>query len=69
MFDLDLSSNLIEFDIGQGGTLMLETLIIALLVLWLLGVITGTAGNFIHFLLVVGFVMFVVRLFSGRRAF
>lgn len=48
---------------------MLEGLIILLLVLWLLGVITGTAGNFIHFLLVVGFFMFVVRLFSGRRAY
>ena len=48
---------------------MLETLIIFLLVLWLLGLFTGTAGSFIHFLLVVALIMFVVRLFSGRKAF
>lgn len=48
---------------------MLETLIILLLVLWLFGMITGMAGQFIHFLLAVAFLMFVVRLFSGRRAF
>lgn len=48
---------------------MLETLIIALLVLWLIGVMTGTAGQFIHFLLAVAFLMFVVRLFSDRRVF
>ncbi len=48
---------------------MLETLIIVLLVLWLLGVVTSTAGSFIHFLLVVALVMFVIRLFSGRKAF
>jgi hypothetical protein len=52
-----------------GGEFMLETLIIVLLVLWLLGIVTGTAGQFIHFLLAVAFLIFVVRLFSGRRAF
>jgi len=47
---------------------MLETLAIILMVLWLLGVVSGyTLGNFIHVLLVVAVVLFLVRLISGRR--
>jgi len=47
---------------------MLETLAIILLVLWLLGVVSGyTLGNFIYVLLVVAAVLFLVRLISGRR--
>jgi hypothetical protein len=53
----------------EGGENMLEALIILLLVLWLIGLFTGLAGNVIHFLLVIALVMFVVRLFSGRKAF
>lgn len=47
---------------------MLETLAIVLIVLWLLGVVSGyTLGNFIYILLVVAIVLFLVRLVSGRR--
>ena len=42
---------------------MLETIAIILLVLWLLGVISGyTLGNFIYVLLVIAVVLFAVRL-------
>jgi low affinity Fe/Cu permease len=47
---------------------MLETLAIILIVLWLLGVVSGyTLGNFIYVLLVVAIVLFLVRLIQGRR--
>ena len=46
---------------------MLETIAIILLVLWLLGLITGTTlGGFIYVLLVVAVVLFIIRLM--RRA-
>ena len=47
---------------------MLETIAIILIVLWLLGVVSGyTMGNFIYVLLVIALVLFVVGLVSGRR--
>ncbi len=47
---------------------MLETIAIILLVLWLLGVVSGyTLGNFIYVLLVIAIILFLVRLVSGRR--
>jgi hypothetical protein len=47
---------------------MLETIAIILLVLWLLGLVSGTTlGGFIYVLLVVAIVLFLVRLLSGRR--
>ena len=47
---------------------MLETIAIILLVLWLLGIVSGyTLGNFIYILLVIALVLIVVRLVSGRR--
>ena len=47
---------------------MLETIAIILIVLWLLGIVSGyTLGNFIYVLLVVAIVLFLVRLISGRR--
>jgi hypothetical protein len=47
---------------------MLETIAIILIVLWLLGMVSGyTMGNFIYVLLVVAIVLFLVRLVSGRR--
>jgi uncharacterized membrane protein YjdF len=47
---------------------MLETIAIILIVLWLLGMVSGyTLGNFIYILLVVAIVLFLVRLISGRR--
>ena len=48
---------------------MLYTLAVVLLILWLLGMVSGyTVGAFIHILLVVALVLFLVQLVSGRRA-
>jgi uncharacterized membrane protein YtjA (UPF0391 family) len=53
---------------ARKGEKMLETIAIVLLVLWLLGVVSGyTLGNFIYVLLVIAIVLFLVRLVSGRR--
>jgi hypothetical protein len=47
---------------------MLETIAVILIVLWLLGMVSGyTIGAFIHLLLVLAVVLFLVRLISGRR--
>ena len=47
---------------------MLYTLAVVLIVLWLLGLVTGyTMGAFIHVLLVIAVVMILVNLISGRR--
>ena len=54
--------------LGQGGCDVLETIAIILIVLWLLGMVSGyTLGNFIWVLLVIAVVLFLVRLVSGRR--
>jgi hypothetical protein len=48
---------------------MLVTVGIVLLVLWLLGLVTSyTLGGFIHVLLVVGLIVILINLFSGRRS-
>lgn len=47
---------------------MLETIAIILLVLWLLGMVSSyTVGGFIHILLVVAVVVFLIRIIQGRR--
>jgi uncharacterized protein (DUF58 family) len=47
---------------------MLYTLAVILLVLWLLGMVTGyTLGNVIYILLVIALVLFLVGAISGRR--
>ena len=46
---------------------MLWTIAVILLVLWLLGLVSGAVlGGFIHILLVVAVVMILVNLISGR---
>src|SRR5687767_15370301 len=53
---------------GRGDKGMLETIAIILIILWLLGMVSGyTLGNFIWVLLVIAVVLFLVRLVSGRR--
>jgi hypothetical protein len=48
--------------------LMLFTIAVILFVLWLLGVVgTYTIGAFVHVLLVIALVLFVLGLLSGRR--
>jgi hypothetical protein len=47
---------------------MLSTIALILIVLWLLGMVSSyTMGGFIHILLVVAIVVFLVRIIQGRR--
>ena len=47
---------------------MLYTVAVVLLVLWLLGLVSGyTIGAFIHLLLVIAIVLVLVQFISGRR--
>ena len=47
---------------------MLYTLAVILLIAWLLGVVgTYTIGSFVHVLLVVAVVLFLVGLITGRE--
>jgi uncharacterized protein DUF5670 len=47
---------------------MLETLIVVLVILWLLGMVSSyTLGGFIHILLVVAIVILLLRVIQGRR--
>jgi hypothetical protein len=52
----------------EGTGTMLETLIIVLVVLWLLGLVTSyTMGGLIHALLVIAIVVILIRVIQGRR--
>ncbi|GAB6057603.1 lmo0937 family membrane protein [Desulfonatronum parangueonense] len=47
---------------------MLWTIFVILLVMWLLGLISGyTVGGFIHLLLVIAVIVIVIQLLQGRR--
>ncbi|HTN34677.1 MAG TPA: lmo0937 family membrane protein [Marinobacter sp.] len=47
---------------------MLETLVVILVILWLLGLVSSyTLGGFIHILLVLAIVVILVRVIQGRR--
>jgi hypothetical protein len=47
---------------------MLWTIFVILLVLWLLGLVSGyTMSGFIHILLVLAVVVLIINLISGRR--
>lgn len=47
---------------------MLFTIAIILIVLWALGLVSGTTiGGFVHVLLVLAVIMVVFQLISGRR--
>ena len=47
---------------------MLYTLAVVLIILWLLGLITGNVmGGFIHVLLVIAIVVVLLRVISGRK--
>jgi hypothetical protein len=47
---------------------MLWTIFIILLILWLLGFSLHIGGGLIHLLLVVGLIVLVINLVSGRRS-
>ncbi len=47
---------------------MLWTIFVILLILWLLGLISGyTIGGFVHVLLVIAIVVVLIRVIQGRR--
>jgi hypothetical protein len=47
---------------------MLWTIFVILLVLWLLGFVSGyTIGGFLHILLVIAIAMVLIRIIQGRR--
>jgi hypothetical protein len=47
---------------------MLWTIAVVLVILWLLGLVSGyTMGNFIHVLLVIAIIIVLVRVIQGRR--
>ena len=47
---------------------MLYTIAMVLIILWLLGLVTGTIlGGFIHVLLVIAIVVVLLRVISGRK--
>lgn len=47
---------------------MLETIIVLLVLLWLLGMVSSyTVGGLIHLLLVVAVIVLLVRVIQGRR--
>jgi hypothetical protein len=47
---------------------MLETIVVVLLVLWLLGLVSSyTMGGLIHILLVLAIVVILLRVIQGRR--
>jgi hypothetical protein len=64
---------LVDSDVGTAAPgrpwrpAMLETIAVLLIILWLLGLVSGyTLGNFIYVLLVIAVVLILVRLVSGR---
>lgn len=47
---------------------MLETIVIILIVLWILGLVSSyTMGGFIHILLVLAIIVVLIRVIQGRR--
>ena len=47
---------------------MLWTIAVILIILWLLGLVSGYAmGNFIHILLVIAIIVVVIGVIQGRR--
>jgi hypothetical protein len=47
---------------------MLWTIFVILLILWLLGMVSGsTMGGFIHLLLILAVVVVLIRIIQGRR--
>ena len=47
---------------------MLWTIAVVLVILWMLGLVSGyTMGSFIHILLVIAIIVVLVRVIQGRR--
>jgi hypothetical protein len=52
--------------VEPGGTTVLWTILVILLVLWLLGLVGSIGGAFIHLLLVLAIIVFLVQMLSSR---
>ena len=51
----------------RGGGMIIEGLVVAVIILWLMGVVFGqTFGGLLHALLIVAAIVFLFRLVSGR---
>jgi hypothetical protein len=49
---------------------MIWTIFVILVILWLLGLVSGyTIGGFIHVLLVIAIVVVLIRVIQGRKPF
>ncbi len=47
---------------------MLTTILVILIVMWLLGMVSGTTlGGFIHLLLILAIAVVLIRVIQGRR--
>ena len=47
---------------------MLTTIAVVLIILWLFGIVTSyTIGGFIHVLLVIAIIMFLIRIIRGEK--
>jgi Family of unknown function (DUF5670) len=56
-----------RLDKSGGDEIMLWTIFLILLILWILGLISGyTLGGFVHVLLVIAVVVLIIRLVQGR---
>jgi hypothetical protein len=54
----------------ERGEQMLWTIFVILVILWLLGLVSGhTIGGFIHILLVIAIVVVLIRIIQGRKPF
>jgi hypothetical protein len=47
--------------------IMLWTVLVILVVLWLLGLLSGFAGNLIHLVLLLAGIVLIAQLLTGRR--
>ncbi|MFN8593637.1 MAG: lmo0937 family membrane protein [Thermomicrobiales bacterium] len=46
---------------------ILWAILVVVLVVWLIGLLVGTVGSFIHILLIVAAIILIYNLWSGRR--
>lgn len=47
---------------------MLETIVLVLVILWILGLVSSyTMGGLIHLLLVIALIVIIMRMIQGRR--
>jgi hypothetical protein len=58
----------LHYSIASAEVLMLWTIFVMLLILWFLGLVSSyTLGGYIHLLLVIALIVFVVNFLTGRK--